>query len=180
MNRTSRSAALPYPEHGCRHPCGALVQTKTKVPTQGSRSKETAQNKCNYGSTNTMCSACYFPLRVFCFSSKRGGGFRVHLLLYSSGPSVMPVYAIGKCRHYIGNQHYSCNRHYSSHCYYKLFASVPSDFTCTISGSRHYSTGNCCCCCSHIHSHNQVHGQRTGSSYSGAGEYPREKNRANQ
>ena len=28
LNRTSRSASLPYPEHGCRrcrHPCGALV-----------------------------------------------------------------------------------------------------------------------------------------------------------
>ena len=33
-----------------------------------------------------------------------------------------------------------------------------------------------CCCCSHINSHNQVRGHRTGSSHSGAGEYPREKN----
>ena len=33
----------------------------------------------------------------------------------------------------------------------------------------------CCCCCSHINSHNQVRGHRTGSSHSGAEEYPREK-----
>ena len=32
----------------------------------------------------------------------------------------------------------------------------------------------CCCCCSHINSHNQVRGHRTGSSHSGAEEYPRE------
>ena len=31
-----------------------------------------------------------------------------------------------------------------------------------------------CCCCSHINSHNQVRGHRTGSSHSGAGNYPRE------
>ena len=31
-----------------------------------------------------------------------------------------------------------------------------------------------CCCCSHINSHNQVRGHRTGSSQSGAEEYPRE------
>ena len=30
------------------------------------------------------------------------------------------------------------------------------------------------CCCSHINSHNQVRGHRTGSSHSGAEEYPRE------
>ena len=30
----------------------------------------------------------------------------------------------------------------------------------------------CCCCCSHINSHNQVRGKRTGSSHSGAEEYP--------
>ena len=33
----------------------------------------------------------------------------------------------------------------------------------------------CCCCCSHINSHNQVRGHRTGSSHSGVEEYPREK-----
>ena len=32
-----------------------------------------------------------------------------------------------------------------------------------------------CCCCSHINSHNQVRGHRTGSSHSGAEGYPREK-----
>ena len=32
----------------------------------------------------------------------------------------------------------------------------------------------CYCCCSHINSHNQVRGHRTGSSHSGAEEYPRE------
>ena len=31
-----------------------------------------------------------------------------------------------------------------------------------------------CCCCSHINSNNQVRGHRTGSSHSGAEEYPRE------
>ena len=31
------------------------------------------------------------------------------------------------------------------------------------------------CCCSHINSHNQVRGHRTGSSHSGAEAYPREK-----
>ena len=35
--------------------------------------------------------------------------------------------------------------------------------------------GSQCCCCSHINSYNQVRGHRTGSSYSGAEEYPREK-----
>ena len=35
----------------------------------------------------------------------------------------------------------------------------------------------CCCCCSHINSHNQVRGHRTGSSHSGAEEYPREKHK---
>ena len=30
----------------------------------------------------------------------------------------------------------------------------------------------CCCCCSHINSHNQVRGHRTGSRHSGAEEYP--------
>ena len=35
----------------------------------------------------------------------------------------------------------------------------------------------CCCCCSHINSHNQVRGYRTGSSHSGAEEYPREKHK---
>ena len=34
---------------------------------------------------------------------------------------------------------------------------------------------SCCCCCSHLNSHNQVRGHRTGSSHSGAEEYPREK-----
>ena len=37
----------------------------------------------------------------------------------------------------------------------------------------HFQYG--CCCCSHINSHNQVRGHRTGSSHSGAEEYPREK-----
>ena len=34
-----------------------------------------------------------------------------------------------------------------------------------------------CCCCSHINSHNQVRGHRTGSSHSGAEEYPRGKHK---
>ena len=32
----------------------------------------------------------------------------------------------------------------------------------------------CCCCCSHIISHNQVRGHKTGTGHSGAEEYPRE------
>ena len=38
---------------------------------------------------------------------------------------------------------------------------------------------NCCCfcCCSHIYSHNQVRGHRTGSSHSGGEEYPRDKHK---
>ena len=38
-----------------------------------------------------------------------------------------------------------------------------------------YEYDGCCCCCSYINSHNQVRGHRTGSSHSGAEEYPREK-----
>ena len=34
-----------------------------------------------------------------------------------------------------------------------------------------------CCCCSRINSHNQVRGHKTGSSHSGAEEYPRGKNK---
>ena len=34
---------------------------------------------------------------------------------------------------------------------------------------------SCCCCCSHINSHHQVRGHRTGSSHYGVEEYPREK-----
>ena len=32
---------------------------------------------------------------------------------------------------------------------------------------RHPLASGCCCCCSHINSHNQVRGHRTGSSHSG-------------
>ena len=35
------------------------------------------------------------------------------------------------------------------------------------------------CCCSHINSHSQVRGHRTGSSHSGAEEYPRGKAQTN-
>ena len=38
-------------------------------------------------------------------------------------------------------RHYSGNRHCSSYCHSSLFPSVPRDFTGTISGNRHYSTG---------------------------------------
>ena len=38
----------------------------------------------------------------------------------------------------------------------------------------------CCSCCSHINSHNQVRGHRTGFSHSGAEENPREKTQTNQ
>ena len=43
--------------------------------------------------------------------------------------------------------------------------------------------GCCCCCCccySHTNSHSQVRGHRTGSSHSGAEEYPREETQTNQ
>ena len=40
---------------------------------------------------------------------------------------------------------------------------------------RIYTSCCCCCCCSHINSHNQVRGHKTGSSHSGAEDYPREK-----
>ena len=40
-------------------------------------------------------------------------------------------------------------------------------------------SGGSCCCCSHINSHNQVRGHRTGSSHSGDEEYPREKTQTN-
>ena len=36
------------------------------------------------------------------------------------------------------------------------------------------------CCCSYINSHNQVRGHRTGSSHSGAEEYPGERTQTNQ
>ena len=36
---------------------------------------------------------------------------------------------------------------------------------------RQHTLNCCCCCCSHINSHNQVRGHRTGSSHSGAEEY---------
>ena len=41
-------------------------------------------------------------------------------------------------------------------------------------------SGGDCCCSSHINSHNQVRGHRTGSSHSGVEEYPREKTQTNQ
>ena len=43
--------------------------------------------------------------------------------------------------------------------------------------SRNRKQFSCCCCCSHINSHNQVRGHRTGSSHSGAEEYPSEKHK---
>ena len=44
--------------------------------------------------------------------------------------------------HYRGKyRHYGGNRHYSAYCQYWLFPSVRSDFTGTVAGNRHYSTG---------------------------------------
>ena len=44
--------------------------------------------------------------------------------------------------HYRGKyRHYNGNRQYSGYCRYWLFLSVPSDFTGTIAGNRHYSNG---------------------------------------
>ena len=56
-------------------------------------------------------------------------------LEYYSGPSIEPVCACWKYRHYSGIRSYSVCYHYS------LFPSVPSDFTGTIAGNRHCSTG---------------------------------------
>ena len=39
----------------------------------------------------------------------------------------------------------------------------------------HEKSQNCYCCGARLHSHNQVRGHRTGSSHSGAEEYPRDK-----
>ena len=56
---------------------------------------------------------------------------------HSRGPSllIVPVCSSQKYRHYIGN------RHYPAHCRSRLFPSVPSDFTGTEAGNRHYSIG---------------------------------------
>ena len=44
--------------------------------------------------------------------------------------------------HYRGKYwHHSGIRHYSAYCRYWLFPYVPTDFTCTKAGNRHYSTG---------------------------------------
>ena len=58
---------------------------------------------------------------------------------------------------------------------------------CTSIKTRKIPSQVCCCCwwwwcrcCSHINSHNQFRGHRTGSSHSGAEEYPREKTQTNQ
>ena len=52
-------------------------------------------------------------------------------LLYSSGPSIVPVYARHKYQHYSGNWHYAAYGHYW------MFPSVPSGFTGAKAGSRH-------------------------------------------
>ena len=50
-------------------------------------------------------------------------------------PSSWPVCASRK------HQHYNGSRHFSAYHHYWLFAPVPSDFTGTIAGKRHCSTG---------------------------------------
>lgn len=54
---------------------------------------------------------------------------------YRNGPSIVPLCASRKYRHCRGN------RHYSPFCHYLLLPSVPSGFTGTIVGNKHYSTG---------------------------------------
>ena len=51
----------------------------------------------------------------------------------SSGPSIAPVG--------VKHRQSSGNRHYSACCHCWLLPSLPSDFTGTIAGNRHYSTG---------------------------------------
>ena len=60
----------------------------------------------------------------------------VDSLGYTSGPSVVPVqYAPGNNTGTI----YSGNLHYSAHCHtHRSIPSVPSDFTGTMAGNRHY------------------------------------------
>ena len=53
-------------------------------------------------------------------------------------------------------------------------------FGLVFAGSPFNNSEGRCCCCFNINSHNQVRGHRTGSSHSGAGEYPREKTQTNQ
>ena len=55
--------------------------------------------------------------------------------IQSSGSSIVPACASGK------NRHYSGNRHYSAYYHYRLFPMGPNNFTGTIAGDRHYSTG---------------------------------------
>ena len=63
---------------------------------------------------------------------------------------------------------------------FRIFAEIRSVIRqihpCTISILPYFSSV-VYCCCSHINSHNQVRGHRTGSSQSGAEEYPREKHK---
>ena len=47
-----------------------------------------------------------------------------------------PYYSAGRCSRKYG--HCSSNRHYSAYCHYCLVPYVPSDFTSTIAGNRHY------------------------------------------
>ena len=68
---------------------------------------------------------------------KEGGGGDTKRLAsnYSSGSSIVPVCVRREYPHYSGN------RHYSACCHYWLFLPMPCDFTGTIAGNRHYSTG---------------------------------------
>ena len=57
-----------------------------------------------------------------------------------------------------------------------------------VGGGMEKAARHCCancavvvvCCCSQINSHNQIRGHRTGSSHSGAEEYPRENTHTTQ
>ena len=61
--------------------------------------------------------------------------------------------------------------------FWAVTRTYPIQLNCNDSRDRGPGGCCCCCCCSHINSHNQVRGHRTGSSHSEAEEYPREKHK---
>ena len=87
----------------------------------------------------------------------------VRVLSYSWGPSI-----VGLCARRF-HPHYSGRPHYINITY------LNSAHTRTIGISQEPPIVRVLLLFSHINSHNQVRGHRTGSSHSGAEEYPREK-----
>ena len=90
-----------------------------------------------FGKTSTDAAFWRFLHSPRCREGHLGNpseAFVVCLACYrcSKGPSVVPVSVGQKYRHYIVG-----NRHFSAYCRW-LFPSVPSDFTGTVAGKRHY------------------------------------------